>query len=361
MRRREEITTKVVGKVERFDQADTAFTKAVKGLLGEKAQRAFTAEREEPFSRVFFGSPRHDNAINALISDFADGQINPNKITIADPTAMSEKIKEVAKFFGADLVGITHLDQSYVYSHKGAYRDFIRGEFGQEINLPHKYAICLGKEMDYRMMRGGHSYIDSAEVGRTYAVVANVAIQLAAYIRELGYPAKAHFLTHEEVMHVPLAIKAGLGELGRMGIMLSREYGPRLRLATVTTDLPLAIDMPVDIGVQDLCEKCKKCALNCPAGAIPKGEKTVVRGVEKWKLDEERCLRFWCSNPSRWMSCSNCITVCPWNKPDVWYHHMTVLFVERWALARTLILYIDDLLYGKRPSYKVKWLDYVKE
>lgn len=361
MRKRETITTKFVGEVERFNQANIAFTRGVKGLLGEKVQKVFTTEREDPFSRIFFGNTRPGNAINTLVAGFANGEANPNKISATDPAAMAEKIKEVGKFFGADLAGITYLDQSYIYSHKGAYRDFLKGEFGQEINLTHKYAISLGKEMNYNMMRAGHSYIDSAEVGRTYAAIANVAIQLAAYIRELGYPAKAHFLTHEEVMHVPLAVKAGLGELGRIGFMLSREYGPRLRLATVTTDLPLAIDMPVDIGVQDLCEKCKKCAINCPAGAIPKGEKTVIREVEKWKLDEEKCLKFWCSNPSQWMSCSNCITVCPWNKPDVWYHHRAVWFVERWALARTMILYVDDLLYGKKPSYNIEWLDYVKE
>jgi reductive dehalogenase len=299
-----------------------------------------------------------ENTINNLISSFATGPTNPDKIPIHNPEIMSEKVKEIARFLGADLVGITDLDKAYIYSHKGAYRDFLQGNFGQEIDLSHKYAICLGKEMDYSKIRAGHSYIENAEVGKIYTAIAIIAIELAAYIRELGYPAQAHFLTYEEVLHVPLAIKAGLGELGRSGILLSREYGPRLRLATVTTDLPLALDSPVDIGVQDLCSKCQKCATNCPAGAIPHSNKIVVRGVEKWKLDEEKCLKFWCSNPKEWMSCSNCITVCPWNKPDVWYHHTAVWFVERWAMARSMILYLDDILYGKRPSYKVKWLDF---
>jgi epoxyqueuosine reductase QueG len=71
------------------------------------------------------------------------------------------------------------------------------------------------------------------------------------------------------VLHVPIAVTAGLGEFARNGSIITRRFGPRVRLATVTTNVPLVPDQPIDIGVQDLCAICKKCAANCPAQCIP--------------------------------------------------------------------------------------------
>ena len=53
-------------------------------------------------------------------------------------------------------------------------------------------------------------------------------------------PTRAHSLGRAEVNPVPLAINAGLGELARYGMLINEEYGSRLHLYVVTTDLPLA-------------------------------------------------------------------------------------------------------------------------
>ena len=84
---------------------------------------------------------------------------------------------------------------------------------------------------------------------------------------------------------------AGLGELGKHGSLISREFGPNVRLATVLTDLPLEIDAPVDIGVEDLCAGCRRCTIDCPADAIA-DTKQLVRGALKWYVDFDRCVPY---------------------------------------------------------------------
>ena len=71
---------------------------------------------------------------------------------------------------------------------------------------------------------------------------------------------------------IPFAISAGLGELGRMNRMVNPIFGGNVRLGAVLTDLPLAVDKPIDFGLQKFCEKCKKCATSCPANAISKAD-----------------------------------------------------------------------------------------
>jgi epoxyqueuosine reductase QueG len=139
---------------------------------------------------------------------------------------------------------------------------------------------------------------------------------------------------------------------------MTQRYGPRQRLSTVTTDLPLDVDPPVDIGAVKFCEICGKCAKNCPSQAIPENDKRVVRGVEKWQLDDAACQRFWVANPSRWNDCARCITVCPWNRPDVLHHRMGVKAAGYSNGTRKVLLWLDDVIRGKRPRPVVKWLDY---
>ncbi len=109
-------------------------------------------------------------------------------------------------------------------------------------------------------------------------------------------------------LHIPLAVRAGLGELGKHGSLISKEFGSNIHLAAVLTDLPMDVDAPVDIGVEDMCRKCKRCTLDCPAGAIS-DEKQLVRGEEKWYVDFDRCIPYFVKTDG----CAICIQVCPWS------------------------------------------------
>jgi reductive dehalogenase len=333
-------------------------TLAAVGGLGERVQQRWTCESADPFRRIFYPETRAINVAMRSWRSVADGPINPRRERVPSPDRMSALIKEVARFLGADLVGICQLNPAYVYSHTGLRIDVAKGSAGEEIRLPHRYAISIAVEMDYGRMRYSPGWIDNAEVGLGYYNAAKVAVPLAAYIRELGFPARAHFFINEWVLHVPIAVEAGLGELSRNGILITGPFGPRVRLATVTTDLPLAADSPVDIGVVSTCQVCRKCAENCPSQAIPHGGREIIRGVEKWNVDPGRCLRFWVANPHKWNDCARCISVCPWNRPNVWYHKVATKAVGRSAKARRFLLWLDDAMRGRKPKPRVRWLDY---
>lgn len=262
---------------------------------------------EQPEKRNFFEgaqegrpqrSPQAQRYYEAIAKEHRprfEGPVSPARREVADPAAMAGEIKGLARRLGADLVGICRVTQDHVYKTKA---------------IPEKYAISLGMEMDYDRIATAPSPLAATEVARAYHDLGLVTIELAEHIRERGYPASVHHpLGAGRMVLVPFAILAGLGEQGRSGIAVSREFGPRFRLGCVTTDLPLAVDGPVDLGVARYCEHCKVCMRACPAGAIPE-QRTVHRGIERWVIDVDRCRPYFLDNHG----CGICIKVCVYNK-----------------------------------------------
>jgi reductive dehalogenase len=184
---------------------------------------------------------------------------------------------------------------------------------------------------------------------RNYAKGASIATQLAAFIANLGYSATANHLRHYDALLVPLAVDAGLGELGRIGYLVTKELGPRVRLGAVTTGLPLIPDKPVDIGIEAFCRVCNKCAICCPSGSIPSGDQAEVNGTLRWKLNEETCFAFWGKIGT---DCNVCMRVCPWSHARTFPHKIIVELVSRNVIAGRLFTVMDDVFYGKRPRPK---------
>lgn len=255
-------------------------------------------------------------------------------------------------------MGICELKPYHVYSHRAQKVDTIEGNWGKPIDLKHKYAISIVFPMNRDLISCSPSYADEAEIGFAYQKAALLCCQLASFIRECGYSAMGHHHRRDYVIHVPIAIEAGLGELGRNGYLVTPEHGPCVRITTVTTDMPLIPDKPVDYGIDRFCEICKKCAHNCPSRSIPLGEKVEVRGFKKWQLDQDKCFKFWLSKPEKWFGCSNCMKSCPWNKKDTWYHRLAVKMVRSMPAFGHVLLWLDDLIYGKHPKFNFKWIDF---
>ena len=182
-----------------------------------------------------------------------------------DPQEMTKFVKNWAKKLGAVSVGITELKDYHFYSTIG------RGEpYGAPVNLKHKYAIALTVEMEKILLDTAPHAPTAMESAQQYVNAGVIAVQLAEFMHGLGYPARAHIDGNYRVICPLVARDAGLGEIGRMGLLITPELGPRVRLAVVTTDLPLVADeRKYDKSVLDFCSRCKKCADNCPAKAIP--------------------------------------------------------------------------------------------
>ncbi len=259
-----------------------------------------------------------------------------------EPGAMTRHLKGLVRHLGADDVGVARLHPKWVYSHVG------RGPepWGQPIENRHRYAICFALEMDYHRVQSAPSLPITEESATQYLKGAQISIALAAYIRNLGHSARAHIAgSNYQIMLPPVAHDAGLGELGRMGYLIHPRLGARMRLGAVTTDLPLLADEPIAFGVQDFCAACKKCAINCPSGAIPRGARRNVRGVRKWPLASEQCLHYWRVIGT---DCGLCMKVCPYSHPPTLLHNLVRVAVARSAFARAVSVKGDDFLYGRR-------------
>jgi NAD-dependent dihydropyrimidine dehydrogenase PreA subunit len=235
------------------------------------------------------------NLVNRWMLRNADGVISKNKRNVESLSDMTFEIKELAMKFGAGSVGISPMIKQALYKHG-------------EINYTN--AIVILYPMDGNEMKYVTTNRAGAETMRAYMEITKTAITLSEEIRAMGWRARA-YCEGADILHIPLAINAGLGELGKHGSLICREFGSSMRLATVLTDLPLNHDKPIDIAVDDLCIGCRRCTIDCPVDAISDGKK-MVRGEEKWYVDFDKCVPYFTETAG----CGICIEVCPWSKPD---------------------------------------------
>ncbi len=275
-----------------------------------------------------------------------DGPVaeRPEDAPQPDPARLTAEVAAAVEGMGAAEVGVCELDPAWVYSHVG------RGPepWGAPIEPRHRYAIVFTLEMDFDKVEQAPAVATTWESARQYLNESVIAVTLAQWIRDMGFPARAHVSgSNYQVMLPPLAVAAGLGELGRLGYFISRRKGARVRLGAVTTDLPLIPNAPEGargFGAREFCEVCKRCADICPAGAIPRGGMETVRGVEKWPMRTESCLHYWRVLGT---DCGLCMKICPYSHPETFVHRVVRTGIARSAFARRVAVLGEDLFYGR--------------
>lgn len=323
---------------ERFSQRNDVFTRAMwdDRVKSRQTQAFFASYRMEATPRRGDGFSQRDFALrNAswLISDVmtnrhaAEGRregfqapisndtpVAPQQIDIDDPARMSAEIKRIARFFGADLCGVTGMDERWLYTARVDVRDMTEAPLGLPEGMTS--VIVLGHEMEADLVATYPSALAGAATGREYSHEAAVVMQLAAYIRNLGYEATASM--NDTGLVIPYAIQAGLGEYARNQMVITPQFGPRLRFSKIFTNLPLAHDVARPLGVRAFCDICTRCADACPVKALPYGPPSTetanvsaIRGVRKWTSDAEKCFSFWAKLSS---DCAICMRVCPFNR-----------------------------------------------
>ncbi len=326
-------------KADGFTQKDYALRNAtwhVSDLFTELKQ---DEDRREGFSDAF-----------TLYRDVA-----AQKTEFETPEEAAEEVKSVAKGFGASLAGITDNDPRWLYTEK--FSDMSGTARPNDVPEDLPYVIVTAQAMDYDLIRTVPSALSGAATGLGYSHDALVVLATAQYIRNLGYNAVASM--NDSSLAVPLAIKAGLGEYGRLGLLVTKEYGPRVRLGKIYTDMPLAIDKPIRFGVKEFCGVCRKCASACPVDAVPHGAPSTerynqsnIKGVRKWSVDGEKCFSYWAAQNT---DCSICIRVCPYNKDfSKWYNRLGIRLAG--TFLRRFMLFLDDRLgFGGRMKPRTWW------
>ncbi len=212
-------------------------------------------------------------------------------------------------------------------------------------------------DQGYETMEGasGDDWISGAQSMRGYLRGATIGGQMAEFIRRLGYSARVHSNLDSEVLHIPLILYAGLGELSRIGeLVLNPFVGLRFKSVVVTTDMPLTHDQPIDFGLQDMCQKCLKCARECPCNAISWGNTVMFNGYEMWKPDAERCVRYRVTN-TKGSACGRCMKTCPYNHEGLLVHDLFLKMAIHLPFTRKWIAKLDDKVGNGRINPVKKW------
>jgi reductive dehalogenase len=284
----------------------------------------------------------------------------PERLKVDDPAEMSEIVKDTALFLGASLVGITELNRDWVYKPGWDRYGHKEIDMDEIVTPDFKYAIVIAIETSYDFIKHAPTAKASAAAGLGYSKMAMVAPSVAKFVAALGY--KAIACGNDTTLSVPLAVDAGLGQLGRNGIVITPEFGPRVRLCKVLTDLPLKPTKPIDFGVTQYCDACKKCAEYCPAQAISYDERThkartksTNPGLLKWPLNGERCLRFWYRNGAKTdkgayhVDCYQCINVCPFSRKPGLSRSLATWFISNMPAVDKPLISIDQKI--NKPMY----------
>ena len=346
LKRVDQPTTKITNNIRRIDEREHGFSRAELGKLGPFAEKEYNRFCEKyPISNAMWEIPPQ-------LEHIADGKVYPNKAPIPqDPRVLSRHIKSLGYFLRADIMGICRLPQWSLYSYNMG---------GKPVVCTHKFAILIVIDQDYRTMKSsaGNDWISCSQSFLSYNTSAFIACTLAAYIRRLGYPARAHFEGGHEGAYqmavTPLLLLAGVGEICRAGIALNPFLGTRFKASVVTTDLPLEPDKPVDFGLQEFCQKCLKCAQECPSKAIPFGDKVMYNGYEVWRINTDRCATYRVTNQNG-AACGRCIKVCPWNKPKGWTHDMVRWMANHTPFLDRFLVKMDDIWGYSKQDKRYKW------
>ncbi|MDE0652576.1 MAG: 4Fe-4S dicluster domain-containing protein [bacterium] len=348
VRRVDEPTTLIIEEeIERAAARHNFFTRARAGDLGERPRREVGR---------FIEKAPHGLATRLMLNDLVPLQTGAVAAQIAagteDPDANADAVKALGHFLGADMTGVCDAPSYAWYSHTPD---------GEVIEPKHRNAIIFVLDQGYETMEGasGDDWISGAQSMRAYLRASMIACTLAAHLRSLGWAAQAHTAAYDEVNHIPLLLRAGIGELSRIGeLVLNPFVGPRFKSGVVTTDMPLTSDRPIDFGLQDFCGKCNKCARECPVGAIRFGPKVMFNGYEMWKPDVDRCARYRITN-MRGSACGRCMKTCPYNVEGVLSERPFQWAAMRLPFTRAWIARLDDRLgRGAINPAKKWWLDF---
>ena len=358
------IGIEITDDFEPFEQRNDIFSRAFwdPEIKSKQSEAFFASYRIESAPRRGDGFTQRDFAlrnaswlVSDLISERSAGQgsregfqdrigddtpVAKDRVRIDDPKAEARSIKRIAKWFGADLCGITAYDPRWTYASRVDVRDFSAAPNP----LPESITsvIVMAHEMDDGLAATYPSALAGAATGREYSHEAAIAMQLAAYIRNLGYEAVASM--NDTALVIPYALQAGLGEYARNQLVITKEFGPRVRFSKIFTSLPVAHDTPRPIGVRQVCDNCTRCANACPVKALPFGGpeqrtgKSVQKGVIKWTSDAEACFGYWTKLAS---DCAICLRVCPFNRDfSKWWNRVWLGLAL--SPLRRLALWLDD-------------------
>ncbi|MCL4371183.1 MAG: reductive dehalogenase [Chloroflexi bacterium] len=296
-----------------------------------------------------------------------------------DPATNARVVKKIGRIYGAGDVGIALLDRRWVYadwfdpetgqsypirfSDEGGYEHVDEPaqleDRTQVIPTGMKYVAVFVLPMLREGVRSAPTLAELAATMATYSSISRFVASVAEFIRGLGYHAIPS--SNCTALNIPLAIDAGLGELGRNAKLIHPVWGPVCRICKVITDLPLEPDVPIETGATTFCDSCGKCAEACPSQAIPRGFRSFEpagdfsgAGVKQWQLNHGKCYKYWNHVGT---NCGICLASCPFNKGSHWSHQVVKAAIARFPALDPLIVGADNAFGYGTPMPDTFWDD----
>lgn len=264
---------------------------------------------------------RHAVIIPTLIAQYGSLVAKFKAMNTVGPyikTLISEMLKSYRSVKDKPLTGKTHIDDKTLKQAEALAKSLGVGHIGyaevkpeyifRDFEILYNKAMVITMEMDHDDMKTNPSDAASKEIFRTYTELGVIVNKLAEFFEERGYRCEASPAIGGDVMTVPLVQDAGLGVVGKHGLIITPEYGPSVRLAAVFLDienLPITTlkDNP-HLWIKDFCETCNHCIDTCPGKAIFRETKVLNDGFPLY-IDKEKCA------PEFSKNCSRCISTCP--------------------------------------------------
>lgn len=214
-----------------------------------------------------------------------------------DLSILKEQIRKFAKSKGY-ICGFTKVDRRYISGAK-------------DNAFPYDTAIVLGMEMEKKLV------MEIPNPGSTskklfdfeaYEKSGQEVFNIVKFIRSKGYKCIACVPHDGMIKYPPHAVNAGLGNYGTQGLVITKEFGSRVRWTMISIDADIEPDAPKNLYVEEFCSRCRLCQKSCPGNAIPK-EASYWRGAMKRRINDKRCWPYFKKNNG----CGICIKVCPFN------------------------------------------------
>ncbi len=316
----------------RFDERDTIFSR-MELVPGSDRYEAYYARRPELkqaddqlrkappglFKSEWIDMARIDSTFRFLkdlrpLAEQSAGRKHTG-FTADDKSLLeiARTLRETAIEYGAVLYGEAVPSLECFYSVRG------RGDsYGRPVTDPLRNVLVFAVEMDREKISRAPKTAEAKEVTRGYVRAVVIGLILSYFLRELGFEARCHTEGETELILPAAAQAAGLGGIGRIGLLLTEDYGPMVRLGAVTTNFPV-FSIPGEKQTKtsapaDFCAACDICARHCPGRAISREPASQIISSEKpprtpWKTNPEACFKMWNKFGT---DCGICIAVCPY-------------------------------------------------
>jgi epoxyqueuosine reductase len=325
-----------------------------------------------------------DHALSAAHVGTARSFLGPQRVPTPEdrgvpkwtgtPEEAARILRAAMRHFGASTVGFIELDENtrkLIYGVDPDGKDLIFTDEPEAYEtddaryIPNscKYVMVYTVQMSTETMRRCPTQLGSQTTRLAYTRSEIIQASAQEFLRGLGYQGLAESTTNALGISPALAVMAGLGEMSRLNRLITPEFGPMVRVFKVLTDLPVAVDKPIDAGIMEFCKRCKKCAEACPSESLSFLDEPTWETQGDWNNPGHKayfenavtCMAYWREQAGT--NCGICFAVCPFSKKDkAWVHEWVKAGSAKAPFLVNFFRSMDDAFgYGTQASAEEWW------